>query len=59
MCIYIYVYIYTRVDLCIYMHRALWIRSCIDLAVVLAISDWSYMFCHVFYHVFCLQLNMA
>ena len=35
--IYIYIYIYTSVDLCISMHRILWIRSCRDLAVVLSV----------------------
>ena len=39
-CIYIYIYthIYTSVDLCISMHRVLWIRSCRDLAIVRSIQ---------------------
>ena len=42
---YIYMYIcidiYTSVDMCISMHRALWIRSCSDLAVMLSVGGLS------------------
>ena len=52
-------YIYTSVDLCISMHRALWIRSCVDLSVVLSVSGLSLVFCHVLRHVFCLVLGLV
>ena len=35
---YIYIYIYTSVDLCISMHRELWIRSCVDLAAAMPVT---------------------
>ena len=38
MYIYIYIYIYTSADLCISMHRELWVRSCVDLAVVMPVT---------------------
>ena len=34
----IYVYMYTSVDLCISMHRGLWMESHVDLAVMLSVS---------------------
>ena len=33
----LYIYIYTSVDLCISMHRELWIRSCSDVAAELSV----------------------
>ena len=45
--IYIYIYIYTSVDLCISMHRELWIRSCSDLAVELSVR--RFVKCFVMY----------
>ena len=49
--------IYTRVDLCISMHIALWIRSCSDLAVGLSVGGLSFVFYHVFCLVSCLCLT--
>ena len=42
-----YIYIYTSVDLCISMHRALWIKSYRDLALVLSDGGLSWVFCLV------------
>ena len=48
----IYIYIYTSVDLCISMHKAMWIRSCGDIANVLYVM-WLVV-CFVVLFVLCL-----
>ena len=43
----IYIYIYTSVDLCISMHRELWIRSRVDPVVTLSVN--RFVKCFVMY----------
>ena len=44
---YIYIYIYTSVDLCISMHRAMWIKLYRHHAVMLSVGGLPLVFCLV------------